>query len=46
MTPVRGEHRILVRCTNANGAEQPMAPVWNRGGFMQNVVESVTFTAA
>lgn len=46
MTHVRGEHRILVRCTNANGAEQPMAPVWNRGGFMQNVVESVTFTAA
>jgi DMSO/TMAO reductase YedYZ molybdopterin-dependent catalytic subunit len=46
MTPARGDHTVLVRCTNSNGVEQPMAPVWNRGGFMQNVIESMTFTAA
>ena len=45
ITPARGEQRVLVRCTNTNNVEQPAAPVWNRGGFMQNVIEAVTFTA-
>ena len=45
ITPARGEQSVLVRCTNTNNVEQPAEPVWNRGGFMQNVIESVTFTA-
>ncbi len=42
----RGEHTLMVRCTNTDGLRQPMKPNWNPGGFMRNVVESVTVTAA
>ncbi len=42
----RGEHTLMVRCTNTDGLKQPMKPNWNPGGFMRNVVESVTVTAA
>ena len=42
----RGEHTLMVRCTNTGGLRQPMKPNWNPGGFMRNVVESVTVTAA
>ncbi len=41
----RGEHRLMVRCTNTEGLRQPMTPNWNPGGFMRNVVESVTVHA-
>ena len=41
-----GPARILVRCTNAKGAVQPMDPVWNAGGYMQNVVETLDVTVA
>ena len=42
----RGEHTLMVRCTNTDGLKQPMKPNWNPGGFMRNVVESVTVTDA
>ena len=42
----RGEHALMVRCTNTAGLQQPMTPNWNPGGFMRNVVESVAVTAA
>ncbi|MDP4026272.1 molybdopterin-dependent oxidoreductase [Methylobacterium sp. NEAU 140] len=41
-----GTHTVKVRCTNANGLVQPMDPVWNGAGFMQNGVETVSFQAA
>ena len=41
-----GPLRLLVRCTNAKGAVQPMDPVWNPGGYMQNVVETLNLAVA
>ncbi|SDM30641.1 Tat (twin-arginine translocation) pathway signal sequence [Methylobacterium phyllostachyos] len=41
-----GAHAVKVRCTNANGLVQPMDPVWNAAGFMQNGVETVSFQVA
>jgi hypothetical protein len=41
----RGEHAVMVRCTNAAGATQPGAPNWNPGGFMQNGIETTLLTA-
>ena len=44
--PRPGPVRLLVRCTNANGAVQPMTPNWNGGGYMRNVVETLDMAAA
>lgn len=41
----RGAQTLLVRCTNSEGLQQPMAASWNPGGFMRNVVEAVAVTA-
>jgi DMSO/TMAO reductase YedYZ molybdopterin-dependent catalytic subunit len=41
----RGAQTLQVRCTNADGLQQPMTANWNPGGFMRHVVESVTVTA-
>ncbi|HZZ61131.1 MAG TPA: molybdopterin-dependent oxidoreductase [Roseiarcus sp.] len=41
-----GGHRLMVRATNRIGQSQPLAPLWNPGGYMRNVVEAVTVTAA
>ena len=47
VTPPRsGTLTVMVRCTNANGLTQPADPVWNGGGFMQNVIERVQLTVA
>jgi hypothetical protein len=37
-----GTHAIKVRCTNTHGLAQPVDPVWNGAGFMQNGVETVS----
>jgi sulfite dehydrogenase len=37
--PGRGTYRLQVRATNRAGDTQPTKPVWNRGGYMQNVIE-------
>ena len=41
----RGNPILMVRCTNSDGLRQPMAPNWNPGGFMRNVVESTPVVA-
>ena len=41
-----GEHRLMSRATNRAGETQPMQPRWNLAGYMRNVVETVTVTAA
>ncbi|MGO9986314.1 MAG: molybdopterin-dependent oxidoreductase [Rhodomicrobium sp.] len=42
----RGEHTLMVRCTNENGESQPGDPVWNPGGYMQHAIESTHVLAA
>jgi DMSO/TMAO reductase YedYZ molybdopterin-dependent catalytic subunit len=46
MTPQRGVHQVMVRCTNSDGGAQPQETYWNPSGFMRNVIESVKFVAA
>ncbi len=41
-----GTHTLKVRCTNTAGLAQPLTANWNSGGFMRNVVESITLNAA
>ena len=46
-TPARAGHYELKVCaTNRIGQTQPSEPLWNPAGYMRNVVESVTVTAA
>ena len=42
----RGEHTLMVRCTNENGESQPGDPVWNPGGYMQHAIELTHVLAA
>jgi hypothetical protein len=41
----RGDHAIMVRCTNTANVAQPDVANWNGSGFMRNVVEAITVTA-
>jgi len=41
-----GPHKWMVKAVNADGAVQPDQPNWNGGGFMRNVIESVSVRAA
>jgi DMSO/TMAO reductase YedYZ molybdopterin-dependent catalytic subunit len=43
--PKPGEYRLLIRCTNSNGAVQPDTPNWNPAGFMRDVIESIDISA-
>jgi DMSO/TMAO reductase YedYZ molybdopterin-dependent catalytic subunit len=36
---------VMTRCTNRDGLAQPMAPNWNPGGFMRNVIETTRLGA-
>ena len=40
-----GRHAIRVRATTPTGETQPMQPLWNPGGYMRNVVETVLLEA-
>jgi DMSO/TMAO reductase YedYZ molybdopterin-dependent catalytic subunit len=40
-----GEQRLMVRCTNRDGLQQPLQANWNPGGFMRNVVETLQVQA-
>ena len=40
--PFAGSHRIAVRATDGSGHPQPEAPVWNEGGYGNNVVQAIT----
>jgi sulfite dehydrogenase len=37
----RGTYSLQVRAVNNAGDTQPTKPIWNRGGYMQNVLEEV-----
>jgi DMSO/TMAO reductase YedYZ molybdopterin-dependent catalytic subunit len=41
-----GARRVAVMAINTNGVAQPAQPNWNGGGFMRNVVETVSVQAA
>jgi hypothetical protein len=42
----RGDHSLMIRCTNVNSVAQPAAPVWNPAGYMNNTVETTRVVAA
>jgi DMSO/TMAO reductase YedYZ molybdopterin-dependent catalytic subunit len=42
----RGDHTLMVRCTNTDGTSQPDAANWNPSGFMRNVIETTPVMAA
>jgi DMSO/TMAO reductase YedYZ molybdopterin-dependent catalytic subunit len=44
-TPGQGTHRLRVRAVSNSGERQPTEPVWNRSGYMRNVVEELAVTA-
>ena len=39
-----GEHELCCRAHDAAGAEQPLAPSWNLGGYLNNAVQRVSVT--
>jgi DMSO/TMAO reductase YedYZ molybdopterin-dependent catalytic subunit len=41
-----GQYVLKVKAVNEDGIAQPDVPNWNPGGYMRNVVESVTVVAA
>ncbi|WP_321899947.1 molybdopterin-dependent oxidoreductase [Paraburkholderia heleia] len=41
-----GQYVLKVKAMNDDGAQQPDTPNWNPGGYMRNVVESITVFAA
>jgi DMSO/TMAO reductase YedYZ molybdopterin-dependent catalytic subunit len=43
--PEKGNHSLMVRCTNLTGEVQPDQPNWNNSGFMRNVIETVQVNA-
>jgi DMSO/TMAO reductase YedYZ molybdopterin-dependent catalytic subunit len=45
-TPSAGTIDLRVRAWNRSGQSQPMQALWQPGGYMRNVVESVKVTAA
>jgi sulfite dehydrogenase len=46
ITLAAGKHALKVRATSNGGQTQPMKPLWNPAGYLRNVVETVTVTAA
>lgn len=44
-SPRKGEHDLRVRAWNRAGDTQPLEALWQPGGYMRNVVESVRLSA-
>jgi DMSO/TMAO reductase YedYZ molybdopterin-dependent catalytic subunit len=44
--PGKGDHTLMVRCTNSSGVAQPDQANWNPSGFMRNVIETTTVVVA
>ena len=44
--PAKGDHTLMVRCTNSSGVAQPDQANWNPSGFMRNVIEATPVFAA
>jgi DMSO/TMAO reductase YedYZ molybdopterin-dependent catalytic subunit len=42
----KGAMTLMVRCTNTKSVVQPMEPTWNGGGFMRNVIETLSVAVA
>ena len=42
----KGDYTLMVRCTNSDGAVQPVQANWNPPGFMRNVIEATPIVAA
>jgi hypothetical protein len=42
----KASYTLMVRCTNTDGEVQPDHANWNPAGFMRNVIEATTITAA
>ena len=40
-----GAQRLMIKAVNTAGVSQPDRPNWNGGGFMRNVVESISIQA-
>ena len=40
--PKPGDYRLRVRAVSNDGETQPEKPLWNRSGYMRNVIEEVT----
>jgi DMSO/TMAO reductase YedYZ molybdopterin-dependent catalytic subunit len=40
----KGEHELACRATDANGEQQPLEPVFDRGGFGNNTVHRIQVT--
>ena len=40
-TPEPGHHELRVRAVDAAGNRQPVAPVWNEGGYGNNLVQRI-----
>jgi DMSO/TMAO reductase YedYZ molybdopterin-dependent catalytic subunit len=43
--PEKGDHTLMVRCTNDRDEVQPDQPNWNPAGFMRNVIEATPVSA-
>jgi DMSO/TMAO reductase YedYZ molybdopterin-dependent catalytic subunit len=41
----QGAQRLMIRAVNTAGVSQPDRPNWNGGGYMRNVVESISIQA-
>jgi sulfite dehydrogenase len=46
VTLAAGAHQLKVRATSNGGEVQPMEPLWNGAGYLRNVVETISVTAA
>ena len=46
VTLAAGSHDLKVKATNRAGVTQPDKPRWNAGGYMRNIIETTTVTAA
>ena len=44
--PAKGDHTVMVRCTNSAGVAQPDRPNWNPAGFMRNAIEVTPVVAS
>lgn len=45
-TPAKGDHTLMVRCTNSDNLVQPTRANWNPAGFMRNVIETTPVVAS
>jgi sulfite dehydrogenase (cytochrome) subunit A len=46
VTLAAGPHVLMARATSNGGKTQPMEPLWNPAGYLRNVVEKTSVTAA